>query len=718
VGGDVEMSSPGTAIVQNYKSGGNVFTGLEHFTYEAGRFVGNNEDAELAARGFTGNPNLIFWESHLDLGGPIVRDKVWFYGAYNYFKVDKAISGVPREVATDPVTLEDPLLKVTWKAAEKDTIIGYYQPRNYKKKPNRGLSAAVSPEAVLGQASKTWIKKIGWQRVWTNRLFMDVRAAACCEIWPMATKVDAATDPPRLDAATQRQTGAGWNAFTLAYQKPQAAATLTYFRPGWYGSHDMKFGFEWIENRYQQGINGQSGPIRYRDRNGLVDEIELIDVGRFDEFGETWEPSFTSNRMVSLFAQDRWSPTGRLTLTAGVRVGYQRPYFEEGTRNPVLPEIFPQITTPEQVLFSRTNYAPRVGMAFDLAGDGKTALKAFYGRYYAIYGNNFNSANPGGVNSRTFRFLDQNGNRVYDGLHELGTLVASSGGANTTVDPNLDQPYADEISGSIEHQFRGESSVRAVYVHKRTNNVFGNINVARLAAITVPISIQNPFDASRTIGALDIPASLRGVVRNMFTNIPDSDAQYHTVSLSAQKRFARGLFVQGSYDYQWRDELRQPDNVSTSPLDTDPIGVYSFGGAFPLGYSADVPSRQNSTNWQGRVLGRYEFPYQIAFGVNLRVQSGFPWAPVASITLPNAGTQRVFVDDIENRLAESVPILDFRLDKSFKISRFKITGVVDVYNVLNSNAVTNFFLVSGRTFNQVIAALDPRTLQIAARVAF
>ncbi len=718
VGGDVEMSSPGTAIVQNYKSGGNKFSGIENFTFEPGSFVGNNVTSDLAQRGFTGNPNLMFYEYHLDLGGPILKDKLWFYGAYNWFKIDKAISGIPTSVATDSSILEDPLVKLTWKATEKDTVIGYYQPRNYKRKPNRNLSASVSPEAVLAQASKTWIKKIGWQRVWSNRLFMDMRAAACCEIWPMTTKVDATTHPARLDQATQLQTGAGWDAFTLAYQKPQGAATFTYFLPTAHGSHDMKFGGEFISNRYQQGINGQSGPVRYLDRNGAVDQIMLIDVGTFEEFGDTWNPSFTSNRMFAAFLQDRWTPSSRLTLTAGVRFGYQRPYFEEGKRNPVLKEIFPELTVPERVLFTSTNWAPRVGMAYDLTGDDKTALKLFWGRYYAIYGNNFNSANPGGVNSKTFQFLDQNRNRLYDGPQELGTLVAATGGSSTTVDPDLKQPYADEVSASIERQFWGESSVRAVYVHKTTHNVYGVTNSARYGNINVPVTVANPFAPGQTINALDIPDSLRGVVRNRFMTIPEADSTYDTISVSGQKRFAKGLFVQGSYDFQWRDEIRQADNISTSPLNTDPIGVFGYGATWTLDYSADVRARQSNTNWQARVLGRYEFPFGVSFGANYRLQNGFPYAPVASIRLPNAGTQRVLVDNVSSNRSQTVPILDLRLDKAFTFRGVKLQGLLDLYNVTNNNAVTNFFLVSGSTYNRVIAALDPRAMQMGLRISF
>jgi outer membrane receptor protein involved in Fe transport len=422
--------------------------------------------------------------------------------------------------------------------------------------------------------------------------------------------------------------------------------------------------------------------------------------------------------MFSLYAQDRWAPTGRLTITAGVRFGYQRPSFESGKRAPVLADLFEARTTPEQILFSRTNYAPRLGVSYDLSGTGRTAVKAFYGRYYAIYANAFNTANPGGVNGLQYKFLDQNGNRLYDGVQELGTLVSSQG-ASTKVDPNLEQPYADEISGSLEHQFWGESSARVVFVHKTTSHVFGLVNTARIGTVTVPYTttVGTPT-GPQVVNLLDIPASLKGVVTNEFTNIPGSDATYDTLSLSAQKRFAKGVFIQGGLDYQWRDEWRQPNSLSTSPGNTDPIGVYSFGGTFPTDYSADVSNRQKNTNWQARVLGRYPLPAAFSVGVNFRVQSGFPWAPVASVKLPNAGTQAILLDDIRNRRSDAVPIFDVRVDRSIKIGGTTAMAMLDVYNLLNDNAVTNFFLSSGGTYNNVIAALNPRTLQIGLRLTF
>ncbi len=75
----------------------------------------------------------------------------------------------------------------------------------------------------------------------------------------------------------------------------------------------------------------------------------------------------------------------------------------------------------------------------------------------------------------------------------------------------------------------------------------------------------------------------------------------------------------------------------------------------------------------------------------MRVQSGYPWAPIANVRLPNARTQNVFVDNIDNRRADNAALLDLRVDSAIKVAgEVKVTDMLDVYNVTNSNAVTNF----------------------------
>jgi hypothetical protein len=728
-GGDVSMSTPGSAVFSSIKSGGNQFKSLLNLTYEPGSFVGDNIDEATAARGFTGQPNLLFWEGHADLGGPIKTDKIWFYGAYNHFKIDKTISGVAVEFS-DLGVFDNYTGKGTFKASQKDTLVGYYQ-WGRKYKPRRGLSNTIGPDSILAQDSRSWMYNAQHQRVWTNRLFTDLKVGLFGFGWPMAPSVDWRTNPPREDTGTGVQTGAGWltgdagGPFTFDRNKPQVVFNTTYFLPNKAGSHDLKAGVEWLDDQSKFGNNGNSGPILYRDRNSVVDEIRVTDLGTFEEFGTAWTSADDRNERWALYLQDRWSVTDRLSLSLGVRWDRQRPHYQASIRKPVLTAIFPAQTTQDTTLLTSSKIVPRIGASWDPEGNGRSVLKAFYGRYYFNYADRMANVNPGGTNRRDYRFNDLNGNRLFDGVQELGTLVASAGGSSTTLDPNLRTPYADEMSFSYERQFWGESSFRTAYVRKLVRDEFVVFNVNREGQFTIPRSVAVPIqmfspsgtvtESTQTFTVFDVPAGLG--VRNLVANIPDSVGggafDYDTVQFAFNKRFSRRLFIQSSFDYQWRDELKNVNNNTNSPLNSDPLEINYFQNIRP-----EVSNRQSSTNWQGRLLGRYEFPYEVGFAVNFRVQSGWNWARLISVTLPNAGTQRFFLENIETNRSETAALLDLRGEKAFRFGRYGFTVMGDLFNLMNSNAVTNFNLLNGAQFNRINATLDPRTFMLGFRFDF
>ena len=89
------------------------------------------------------------------------------------------------------------------------------------------------------------------------------------------------------------------------------------------------------------------------------------------------------------------------------------------------------------------------------------------------------------------------------------------------------------------------------------------------------------------------------------------------------------------------------------------------------------------------------------------------------MSIPGSGTQPFFLENVENNRSSNVTILDLRFDKSFRVNeRHRVTAMLDVYNLTNGNPETNFVLRTGRNFENVIAALDPRTFKIGIRWQF
>jgi hypothetical protein len=146
------------------------------------------------------------------------------------------------------------------------------------------------------------------------------------------------------------------------------------------------------------------------------------------------------------------------------------------------------------------------------------------------------------------------------------------------VNPDAFTPYTDEISATVERQLWGESSIRGTYVRKMQKGFipfyYTPIVTAWLGQVTVP---KTRIVNGVTYSLLDVPDSLAGATGTEYTNCPDSKFTYDTIEVAFHKRFGSKFFFQTSADYQWRNELRSadiPDVGSTSPLSTDPIGVF------------------------------------------------------------------------------------------------------------------------------------------------
>ena len=760
LGSDVEMNSPGAAVVTTIKSGGNTFKGLEHISYEPGSFVGSNaETSDIAARGFVcppngegvqqcNNPNLLFWEAHADLGGPIAKDKVWFYGAYNHFKIDKQVSGVAQNIATDLGIFDNYTVKGTGKVSQNNTLIGYMQ-FGHKQKPFRNLSTLVPAESILAQDSWSRMYKGEWQSVLSNRAFLTVNVGRFTLDWPMVPAVDPASRVPSIYRSVPgQQTGAGWNAFTSGRSKPQVKAQMTYYLPDKGGSHDFKFGFEEIRDWYRLGINGNSGPYRLSyatPASPTADRIRFVDIGTPADFSTGWVTSGNVDQHYSGFAQDRWSPNNRLTVMAGLRFDYQDLKYTDGSRRPLITDstagvqaavcpasaglapgcdgraIFQaQTNITGASLLTNFDVAPRIGFSANLDGTGKTVLKGFYGRYYNNLADTFSAANPGGTSYNEYNFNDLNRNGKYDGVSELGSWRTRIGGADAPVDAEAFTPHTDEISATLERQLWGESSIRGTYVRKMQKGFipfyFTPIVSAWLGQLTVP---TNATVNGVNYSLLDVPDSLAGATGTEYTNFPDSKFTYDTIEAAFHKRFGSKFFFQTSLDYQWRDELRSadiPDVGSTSPLSTDPIGVFP-----QLSVNPGAGNRQSSTMYHAQLSGRYTFAYDIGLAVNYRFQSGFPYAlvvPDGSVGLNVCNFNCAFFsENIDQNRSESVNLLNFRVDKAFPIGRFKTSVMLDIYNLLNADPVTNFNLSVGAP-RTVIAVLDPRVFQVGFRLEF
>jgi hypothetical protein len=548
----------------------------------------------------------------------------------------------------------------------------------------------------------------------------------------MVPAVDFTTNPPRYDTATGNSRGAGFLPRTYVRWKPQVTATLNYYVPEKAGSHDFKFGFDWQVNSSQYGANANSGWFQYRDNSNLgrplnVDEIRLYSM---PETGQNIVDD--RNKHTDFFVQDTWTIAERMTLLAGLRFGRQHLYYRDTEATPFLSDFFPTGRFPGKDLVTWNTWAPRLGLTYDLTGDGKTVLKGHYGRYYFNIGT-LGAANPGGYSYLEYKFLDQNQNGLYDGAHELGEQTGLRGtvgsleeAEGTEVNPNMRPGYADEFALTVEREIVADTGVRFSYVRKQLRYNFGTWNRAQLPALLdnpIPCGDDfwpcpaDPFTGQPITTLARVPDSVANVYNNIIDTYPSNLGQddFDTIQFAFNRRFSRNFFIQASFDYQWRDERRNASSNSGSNQTTDPIGV----GYYQNHNAAGTASHQDNTNWGARFLTRYVFPMEIATSVNLRYQSGWPYSPIHRVSVPGSGTSAFFLEDINNNRSDGATLIDLRVEKMFSFGgRYRLTGMVDFYNVFNFNPVTNFQLRTGSSFNRIIGVLDPRAIKLGIRFQF
>ncbi len=425
-----------------------------------------------------------------------------------------------------------------------------------------------------------------------------------------------------------------------------------------------------------------------------------------------------------------------MTLNLGFRFGSQRTYFLDSESTPFFSEFFPTGVTTGQDVVKWNTFAPRLGATFDITGEGRTVFKAHYGRYFVNLADVHRRNDPANVAWQRFDFLDQNQNGLFDGAQELGVLRTESGATGTAlgsvgtpVNPDLDTEFVDEVSLSIEHEIMTDTSLRVSYVHKSLNGDSGQWNIAQQTALLegrgIPCGdavFPCPLNAltGQPLNLVRVPDDVANVVDIQTDTFPGLESNYDTIQFALNRRFTSGFFVQGSFDYQWRDEFRAATGESTSPLTADPIDVGSDGhGTIWQNHSLDTSFRQENTNWNARFLARYVTVRDIGISTNIRLQSGWAWAPTQSVSIPGTGTVRVFLDDIDRRRSDNVAIVDIRLEKGFDFSGGRrLTGMFDMYNIFNSNPETNFTIRTGSTFENIIAILDPRAFKLGVRFQF
>ena len=753
-GADASAFAGGAVLSISVKSGGDRFSASWYSDYVSeGQVADNvpdylktqntpNDDGLFSRNGLCfqrsgeticrGNAVKKQYDLNGDIGGPIVKQKAWFFVSWRLNDKYAYITGLGD--TTEQSKLSNKYtFKGTFQVGRNNQFIGYLNKRE-KLQDKRGINLNTPLSAAYYQSSRNYPWKGEWTSVLGSRAFLDVLYGNWYNFFPLRPTrdydlYDGPWTPPRQDTATSVWSDTGGN---NGYQdqkryKPQFYTTLSYFKDGWKGSHDFRFGFDWKRDR-RSLYRDQPFDIWYRDNNGALNSVDVYNT---DVTGIN-DVVYTAG-----WLNDTWKLTNRLTLNLGFRFEAYRDEWPDqefapnghpalaGWTDPRYTSFVAPRTVAAETVASTNTLSPKVGFAYDVTGDNRTVIKGFFGI------SRWNSAdtladqeNPVGIAALRYQFVsctatrttlcDLNGNRLVDSPAELGAYQTSTGGAGfVRVDRDLVRPTTTEVSLNLERELASGLSGRASYVYKNMRNVWGEIDVVRAANYTVPFTINDP-GPDRTAGTADDQtfqtlALAAGTDQDRtYTNSDANNADFHNVEVGFNRRFSGKWMMLTSFGHTW------------STMNHSQGGGRSFAYR-PFDMMFGDNGRETSTIWNYKIIGRYVLPWDIGMSGSWKVQSGFNFARTISVAMPVEGTRTIRVEPIDSNRYPSVAILDFRLDKSFALGGgTRLTPMVDVFNLLNSGVPTTVRTTNTATapFKEVTAILNPRVVRFGLRFNF
>jgi hypothetical protein len=716
-----EVQSGGMRINSTPKDGGNTFSGT-FFAYGAGDGMQGDNRTDAMKSGPTAipQPGIAYtWQVNPSFGGPIMKDKLWFYLTYKYqdFKIYVPSSQFADGSRAFRQSMGDysGVGRLTYQASSKDKI-RFYIDRQFNGEFYNGFNTlpTTSPEASTDAYGIGWVPQIKWTQTTTNKLLLEAGLSYYTQYYEQQCRDSVGPrDLPRLEQSTNRLTVAcgstipPYTSWTKSYSGGASASYIT-------GSHAMKAGatWQWGTNSRTFSSNAQINTLVFNNNllnapasasNPLPCFVLPCPAGVVVEnTPATAEQQVKSD--LGFFVQDQWT-LNRLTLNIGGRFDhFNAEVPPQSSPAPIWPSItnLPGAAPPAPRNFPAIPNVPnwndfsiRLAGAYDLFGNGKTAIKANASKYIASaaagYAQNFNPMTYcGSCAGATRLWVDFDGNRsILDSagniqFNEVFGGTANFGAITNRPDPDLKRGYNWEYSATVQHELMDRVSVTAGYHRRQFYNldVTDNLNLAVTEwspfQITGPTDPRLPLSGERITMYSLLPTKVGTPTDNLRTFSDINNTVYDGLEFTGTLRRSKLMLFGGvTTDKRATESCDERDNPNSLRFcDATP----PFRTTFKLSGAYQLP-------WDTQLSGTFLATPGPSVNANYAVNSAIAGQPVigntggsTSITVNLAEPNTIFLD-YRNQL-------DLRVAKNFRIgSRTRVQGFADIFNVFNAGTV-------------------------------
>jgi hypothetical protein len=710
---DASMPSPGVQVNFIVKSGGNQFHGDFYQDYESSSFQGTNiNHTQLFQGAGLGTRITGYHDTNGDLGGPIKKDKLWFFTSLRRQYIGTTITGYPVDNPSSgppfATILSNGTYKLTYQINSKNKIS---QMLNFERKqqPFRNAGNNQYADAVYNQDLVEWIGNLEWSSTLSPNAYLNVRAGSWGYNWVNEAYANSVTKQimPRRTDNTSGDVAGGFQPQGYFRRRVQLEPTLSYAAPHFLGlNHFFNFGF--LYERETLGFNQypylDGYALTYASPAGAPDFTTPNQVTVYNS------PTSTLDYVHHLggFVQDKIKLNRRITLNLGLRWDYYNDYRPDQKISPnapftaffyqgaalangySIPATYPNLVVPgvSSILQYPHAIAPRLGMAYDIFGNGRTTIKVSWGRFYNNPGIDIsNNVNPIRQLSYTFKW-NAPLNTVYFSPSQLGAFASSTGSALSPLDPHIRDPYLDDYSGYVEHQINRSWVVRSGFVYRKAAHSWVAVEQNRLTSLyTQPVTVTDPGPkgtGSTPLTVWDVPASTPLPASLTQIGTPDwNNSIYRNFEVTVTDRMSGKLSMSASFLGTWSTGfVDNTTGASVSQLSVTAVEPVQPNILMYNGYSI--------YNSNVHVFATYRAKWGIVISPIYRFQLGAPMQRVITVSGLRVGNVSVPTGPLGEYRGDNISIFDTRVEKHMTFHDRYVVGLFfDAFNISNSNAAQN-----------------------------
>ena len=738
-GSNLELANPGVQVNVVTKRGTNELHGSGRYLYASHSWQADNTPQEAIDQGLQTNSTRFIREYGAELGGPIIKDKMWIWASGSRQDIDLNLMNDDPDVAQQKsaVTLSPWSAKLNWQISQPNALNLYFN-RSNRQEQNDGASSIRPFETLVDFSIPTNFYKAEDNHVFSSSLFASIFLTYQK---PDYTRIPNGGLDTQLDYIIDSYQNSWTYYFAKDPQKQANAQVSKFFNTGSL-AHELKVTFNYRQ-QIADSATGYPGDQLY----GLMYSSSSAYAAITGGVRTTYRTEYWTGTIGDTIT------TGNLTINAGLRYDYQRGRNLPGYRlaNEFFPEIIPfaHFTGNEGWPFTYKNLQPRASVSYALGEKKTTLLRGSYGKFadqlgFIVYQM---SGVPitGGV---YYLWTDGNGDKVVQpgeidtSGYTYGFLYGIDPSQAPTPANQLQQgfkaPTTDEFTFGIDHEIMQDFAISATYTHRTLNNIQyaiprgANANTWALAGNATGQAVaDNGFvlDFNEPVYGLTLDQTPVGF---LYLNRPGAKQHFNGVEFSAVKRLSHNWMMRGSFGYQKNVWSLNEEAIAIQPNNLWNLGGQNIDGGLATGAS-NRDFVQIGANWQFNVTGMYQFPLGINLSANLFGRQGFPNPYYVRIDRGFDITDtrpRIMINQVDTVRYENVYQLDFRLEKAFNIGPVTFTPVVELFNALNNNAILQRYeqvgtydlngegLDQSSFFNRIEEVQSPRIVRMGARISF